>query len=43
VAKNRYNLPAELPLAWPALFAGLTQADQPAQETQGKEGETAHE
>lgn len=23
VAKNRYNLPAELPLAWPALFAAL--------------------
>ena len=43
VAKNRYDLPAELPLAWPALFAGLTRADQPAQETQGKEGETAHE
>ena len=25
VAKNRYGLPAELPLSWPALFAGLTQ------------------
>lgn len=26
VAKNRYNLPAELPLLWPALYAGLTQS-----------------
>jgi hypothetical protein len=25
VAKNRYGLPAELPLSWPALMAGLTQ------------------
>jgi hypothetical protein len=28
VAKNRYALPAELPLSWPALFAGLTQETQ---------------
>ena len=27
VAKNRYDLPAELPLSWPALFAGLTQTN----------------
>ena len=24
VAKNRYNLPAELPLSWPALMQALT-------------------
>ena len=24
VAKNRYNLPAELPLSWPALMSGIT-------------------
>jgi len=26
IAKNRYGLPAELPLAWPALVAALTAA-----------------
>ena len=26
VAKNRYGLPAELPLSWPALFAALTKS-----------------
>ena len=36
VAKNRYDLPAELPLSWPALFAGLTQ------ETPIQKGDVAH-
>ena len=36
VAKNRYGLPAELPLSWPALMASLTQ--EPSQ----KEGEETH-
>jgi len=29
VAKNRYNLPAELPLSWPALMAALVNGDTP--------------
>ena len=29
VAKNRYSLPAELPLSWPALMQALTQNPQP--------------
>ena len=29
IAKNRYGLPAELPLSWPALFAGLTNPETP--------------
>jgi len=36
IAKNRYSLPAELPLSWPALLAGLTQ------ETPEQKGEMAH-
>jgi hypothetical protein len=32
VAKNRYGLPEELPLSWPALMAGLTR-EQPAAKT----------
>ncbi len=32
VAKNRFNLPTELPLSWPALMAGLTPNDTPAPE-----------
>jgi len=35
VAKNRYDLPAEIPLSWPTLFAGLTRHNNP-------EGEAAH-
>ena len=30
VAKNRYSLPAELPLSWPALMQALTQTPEPA-------------
>ena len=29
VAKNRYNLPPELPLSWQALMSALTQTDEP--------------
>jgi hypothetical protein len=36
VAKNRYSLPAELPLSWPALMDGLTNPNPSAQ------GEVAH-
>jgi len=36
IAKNRYDLPPELPLSWPALFAGLTR------ETPQQEGASAH-
>jgi hypothetical protein len=36
VAKNRYGLPAELPLSWPALYAALTG------ETSSQKGETAN-
>jgi hypothetical protein len=35
IAKNRYDLPAELPLSWPDLFAGLTR-------TNSNEGEMAN-
>lgn len=35
VAKNRYGLPGELPLSWPALMAALTQTD--ASEKGGKD------
>ena len=31
VAKNRYNLPPELTLSWPALMAGLNNQDTPEQ------------
>lgn len=30
VAKNRYSLPAELPLSWPALMQALTQPQEPS-------------
>ncbi|NLX58665.1 MAG: hypothetical protein GXY74_06205, partial [Phycisphaerae bacterium] len=30
VAKNRFDLPAELPLSWPALMQALTSNPQPA-------------
>jgi hypothetical protein len=39
VAKNRFGLPAELPLSWPALMSALTQETQEPQE---QEGELAH-
>jgi len=39
VAKNRFGLPAELPLSWPALMSALTQETQQPQE---QEGELAH-
>jgi hypothetical protein len=29
VAKNRYNLPSELPLSWPALMQGLIGGQNP--------------
>jgi len=37
VAKNRYGLPGELPLSWPALMAGLS-GETPSQ----KEGDVAN-
>ena len=37
VAKNRYGLPAELPLSWPALMAALTKEQTPKQK-----GDEAH-
>jgi hypothetical protein len=30
VAKNRYDLPAELPLSWDALFSGIVGKSTPA-------------
>ena len=37
LAKNRYGLPAELPLSWPALMAALTKEETPKQK-----GDEAH-
>jgi len=35
IAKNRYDLPAELPLSWPALMAGIVgQTSKPAPATE---------
>ena len=39
VAKNRYGLPAEIPLSWPALMAALVANQTPNPNSQG---ETAH-
>jgi len=33
VAKNRYGLPAELPLSWPALMTALATSPEPASGT----------
>jgi hypothetical protein len=44
LAKNRYGLPAELPLSWPALMAALTQSRPAADAVAGgpsEKGETA--
>ena len=36
IAKNRYSLPAELPLSWPALMAAISSPNEPV-ETEDKE------